>query len=292
MKGRLFPSDLYRALAEQQEIEVVDLDTSPPDPILARRVPETLARRIMAIPVGEINNSTYTESASNQAVLDAEEDAASGQVEDLSSITELHDDGPIVRFIDLLLRRAVDPAYKRRCLDSAPTPQELSAAGWTDALLADSGVARPGWRQSVGCTECNGNDYKGRLGVHQVMLLSPNVQQHTLARASTAIVKQQAIQEGMLTMRQGGSPGQNDADRTRESTGLTDRHRRRNGGVWVLAPTATKQQHDERQEQQRRQTFADRRPSSFEQIDWLRLRHVDLARSRLCCRSSICSRGI
>jgi type IV pilus assembly protein PilB len=148
-KGWLFPADFYRALAEQHEIEIVDLETNPPDPLFARKVPETLARRLLAIPVGEMGNSLkvamaepfdvfaiddlraatgqtiipvlaepdqlqriintiYNATNAASAVAEAISSAAGDTPEErLSSLTAVTDDGPIVKFIDLLLRRGV-----------------------------------------------------------------------------------------------------------------------------------------------------------------------------------------
>lgn len=56
----------------------------------------------------------------------------------------------------------------------------------------------------VGCSKCSNNGFKGRFGVHEVMLISPEIQQMILRHESAAEIKKQAVKEGMITLRQDG----------------------------------------------------------------------------------------
>jgi type IV pilus assembly protein PilB len=53
-----------------------------------------------------------------------------------------------------------------------------------------------------GCSKCNSTGYSGRLGVYEVMPISPTIRTMILDRASTDQIKRQAMDEGMLTLRQ------------------------------------------------------------------------------------------
>lgn len=55
-----------------------------------------------------------------------------------------------------------------------------------------------------GCKKCNGIGYKGRMGVHEVMSMSENLERLTVENASADEIKRQAIAEGMLTLRDDG----------------------------------------------------------------------------------------
>ncbi len=55
-----------------------------------------------------------------------------------------------------------------------------------------------------GCKKCNGIGYKGRMGVHEVMSMSENLERLTVENASADEIKRQAISEGMLTLRDDG----------------------------------------------------------------------------------------
>ncbi|HWO90245.1 MAG TPA: type IV-A pilus assembly ATPase PilB [Gemmatimonadales bacterium] len=55
-----------------------------------------------------------------------------------------------------------------------------------------------------GCDACGGSGYKGRAGLYEVMALSPELRRMILKGASTAELQEQAIAEGMLTLRMDG----------------------------------------------------------------------------------------
>ncbi|MCE5250674.1 type IV-A pilus assembly ATPase PilB [bacterium] len=53
----------------------------------------------------------------------------------------------------------------------------------------------------VGCPKCNGTGKKGRIGAYEVMLMTPTLRQVVLDGGSTADIRDQAIKDGMLTLR-------------------------------------------------------------------------------------------
>ncbi len=55
-----------------------------------------------------------------------------------------------------------------------------------------------------GCDTCNGTGYKGRAGLYEVMALSPDLRRGILRGASVAELRDQAVAEGMLTLRMDG----------------------------------------------------------------------------------------
>ncbi len=55
--------------------------------------------------------------------------------------------------------------------------------------------------EGPGCIDCNNTGYKGRQGVYEVMAMSGALRDLVLERASSAVIKRQAMQEGMLTLR-------------------------------------------------------------------------------------------
>ncbi len=58
--------------------------------------------------------------------------------------------------------------------------------------------------EPVGCPSCGGTGYSGRLGLYEVMLVSEEIKQMILDRCSVAEIKEQAVREGMLTLRVDG----------------------------------------------------------------------------------------
>jgi type IV pilus assembly protein PilB len=82
-------------------------------------------------------------------------------------------------------------------------------AQYTDVELAALGtdlesLKRTKFMKGVGCDACSGTGYKGRAGLYEVMALSPELRRMILRAASVADIQEQAVKEGMLTLRMDG----------------------------------------------------------------------------------------
>ena len=55
---------------------------------------------------------------------------------------------------------------------------------------------------TVGCQRCNGKGYYGRIGVYEILEVTPTIRNLIAARASTNTLRDTAIEEGMLTLKQ------------------------------------------------------------------------------------------
>jgi len=58
--------------------------------------------------------------------------------------------------------------------------------------------------KGTGCDTCGGTGYKGRAGLYEVMSLSPELRRMILKGASTSELSEQAVKDGMLTLRMDG----------------------------------------------------------------------------------------
>lgn len=58
--------------------------------------------------------------------------------------------------------------------------------------------------RAVGCKRCGGVGYRGRMGIHEVLSMSEPIERLTVERASADRLSAQAINEGMLTLRDDG----------------------------------------------------------------------------------------
>jgi type II secretory ATPase GspE/PulE/Tfp pilus assembly ATPase PilB-like protein len=56
----------------------------------------------------------------------------------------------------------------------------------------------------VGCEKCDKSGYKGRLGVHELLVNSPAIKKKIHAKANVPEILQTAIGEGMRTLKQDG----------------------------------------------------------------------------------------
>ncbi|MFN8652351.1 MAG: type IV-A pilus assembly ATPase PilB [Gemmatimonadales bacterium] len=80
---------------------------------------------------------------------------------------------------------------------------------YTDAELAALGDNIEEYRKiqymkGTGCDTCNGTGYKGRAGLYEVMSLSPELRRLILRGGSVAEIRDQAVADGMLTLRMDG----------------------------------------------------------------------------------------
>jgi len=57
---------------------------------------------------------------------------------------------------------------------------------------------------SEGCQKCGNTGYRGRMGIHEILPVSPKITQIVSKHSSTEEVQKIAIEEGMLTMKQDG----------------------------------------------------------------------------------------
>jgi type IV pilus assembly protein PilB len=55
-----------------------------------------------------------------------------------------------------------------------------------------------------GCGKCNNTGYKGRMGIHEVMDVTPDIEDLTVEKASSEKIARQAIKNGMKTLKQDG----------------------------------------------------------------------------------------
>ena len=87
---------------------------------------------------------------------------------------------------------AEDAAHARAALVSTWV-RGLQAQGTPPAL----------WRR-VGCAQCDGTGYKGRMGIHELMCSDDTIRGHIRRRESAHDIRRSALRAGMKTLRQDG----------------------------------------------------------------------------------------
>ncbi len=84
-----------------------------------------------------------------------------------------------------------------------PTPDE--EAIW-DHLVTPWKAPRPKlFHRPVGCIECRMTGYMGRIGLYEILLMSPELKKTTAGEIDLARVREQAIREGMKPLRLSGA---------------------------------------------------------------------------------------
>jgi len=58
--------------------------------------------------------------------------------------------------------------------------------------------------RAVGCKKCGQTGYRGRVGVHEVLMMSEEISKLCVEEATAEDIKKVAIEQGMLTLRQDG----------------------------------------------------------------------------------------
>jgi len=79
------------------------------------------------------------------------------------------------------------------------TPEEIHAFG-----IAPAEAAKLTLYKGAGCDTCSGSGYKGRQGLYEVMAMTSAVRRMVLKGGSTEELREQAVKDGMLTLRMDG----------------------------------------------------------------------------------------
>ena len=58
--------------------------------------------------------------------------------------------------------------------------------------------------KAVGCPKCNNTGYMGRIAIYEVMPITEKISKMIVEHAAASAIQRQAIEEGMLTMKQDG----------------------------------------------------------------------------------------
>ncbi|HQP31698.1 MAG TPA: ATPase, T2SS/T4P/T4SS family, partial [Deltaproteobacteria bacterium] len=82
-----------------------------------------------------------------------------------------------------------------------PETESLMELGLTKEMLRTDGFLYRG----AGCQECLNTGYKGRSGIYEILVMSDTIKSTILKTSDSNIIKKQAIQEGLHTLREDGA---------------------------------------------------------------------------------------
>ena len=83
-----------------------------------------------------------------------------------------------------------------------PTEAELVEAGWPSEELETG--EWPTLHRAIGCGSCGRTGYRGRFGIHEVMLMSEEIERLVIERRSSEDIQKVALMQGMLPLRDDG----------------------------------------------------------------------------------------
>ncbi len=93
-----------------------------------------------------------------------------------------------------------------------PPKEALAKVGFTEEEVARGITIMKG----TGCDICGGRGYKGRVGLYEVLEMSETLKDMILTGASAIELREQAVKEGMITLRRSGCRKVLDGDTTIE----------------------------------------------------------------------------
>ena len=92
------------------------------------------------------------------------------------------------------LARMLCPNCKRRTIISAKVLRE---SGYKARMELEA-------YEPVGCRRCGGSGYRGRVGLYEVMKMSPEIQTLALERSPAEVIRDVAVRQGMTRLRDDG----------------------------------------------------------------------------------------
>jgi general secretion pathway protein E len=82
-----------------------------------------------------------------------------------------------------------------------PTDEELRELGIDPRRMGTANVFRPG----EGCPQCKQTGYRGRTGIHELLVVDDDVRALVMKNADAASIRREATAKGMNTLRQDGA---------------------------------------------------------------------------------------
>lgn len=81
-------------------------------------------------------------------------------------------------------------------------PYKVSRQSMEDFGIKVEGKGDVTLYRGRGCNNCAGIGYKGRIGIFEVMMMDPEIEELILAREPTSVIREKAREHGMMTLRE------------------------------------------------------------------------------------------
>lgn len=85
-----------------------------------------------------------------------------------------------------------------------PLEAEIEGVGFNWEMWNNGDFGEVNWHKPVGCKQCNNSGYKGRAAIHEVLLMSDELESAVMKGAKALELHQMAVQEGMISLRDDG----------------------------------------------------------------------------------------
>jgi type IV pilus assembly protein PilB len=105
--------------------------------------------------------------------------------------------------LDAVVAQRLARRLCEKCKDPfQPTELELQEVGWP--MEEVEAGEWPTLFRAVGCPACGRTGYRGRFAIHEVMLMSEEIERLVIERRSTEDIQKVALMQGMLSLRSDG----------------------------------------------------------------------------------------
>lgn len=121
------------------------------------------------------------------------------------AVTRLLDMGVEPFLISSTMIAAIAQRLMRKNCTACSGPVNHAAA----TLAAEFGdvtaeLSHAAFRQGSGCTACRNTGYKGRAAIYEMLPFTPEIKALTVQRATSPVIKEMALKQGMRTLRRAG----------------------------------------------------------------------------------------
>lgn len=89
----------------------------------------------------------------------------------------------------------------RRICPNCKEPEKISAESLRERGVRSEELGATTVYRGRGCMTCHNTGYRGRIGIMEVMIISPTIRDMLLKRRTAAEIEEQAVKEGMATLR-------------------------------------------------------------------------------------------
>jgi type IV pilus assembly protein PilB len=94
--------------------------------------------------------------------------------------------------------------FTEQALADARAKAVPAAAPYLSTLSLDTTIGELPFFRGHGCDACGGTGLKGRQGLYEVMFMTPTIKKLVMQNADVQVLRDTAVEEGMLTLRMDG----------------------------------------------------------------------------------------
>ncbi|MHC4703935.1 MAG: GspE/PulE family protein [Planctomycetota bacterium] len=121
-----------------------------------------------------------------------------------SSIARLLDLGVEPFLITATIEGIVAQRLVRRICARCKTQFDPTEAQLMELKLLPEDVEGKVFYYGKGCSKCNGTGYRGRVGLFEIMVFNDEIRELVMNQASTGVLREAAVKNGMTLLRENG----------------------------------------------------------------------------------------